>query len=294
MPAVNEIAVTFGPDRHLSGTLTVPDTEMQPLGIVLLNAGVIHRIGPHRLNVKMARRLSEAGFASLRFDLSGQGDSRAADAGLSYREQSILDLQAAMDQLGQSCGLRHFAVVGICSGADHGLACALQDDRIQGLWMLDGYAYPTWKTQALLYWKSLARRGAIGSVQWLIAKASTLPALAAQGLLTRRPQGDAISYGRPMPTVEEFSSQLEALVARGVRICMTYSGSLLNTYNYQGQFMDVFGRHPWAAQIECHYTPHLDHTLTPLAAQQEACERVAHWATQVGVPVTQVQSRRAA
>ena len=43
--------------------------------VVLLNAGIIHRIGPNRLYVQLARRLASRGHAVLRFDLAGIGDS---------------------------------------------------------------------------------------------------------------------------------------------------------------------------------------------------------------------------
>ena len=43
--------------------------------LILLNAGLVHRMGPFRLYVQMARRLAAEGYAVLRFDQSGLGDS---------------------------------------------------------------------------------------------------------------------------------------------------------------------------------------------------------------------------
>ena len=59
---MHELAVSFGPLKHLSGTLALPD-ELAPAGVgfVMLNAGVVHRIGPHRFNVRLARRLADQG-----------------------------------------------------------------------------------------------------------------------------------------------------------------------------------------------------------------------------------------
>ncbi|HEY5972738.1 MAG TPA: hypothetical protein VIT22_12400, partial [Pseudoxanthomonas sp.] len=44
--------------------------------VVLLNAGLIHRVGPFRLYVRLARELAESGFDVLRFDLPGIGDGQ--------------------------------------------------------------------------------------------------------------------------------------------------------------------------------------------------------------------------
>jgi len=64
-----------GSAPRLFGILTEP--EGAPLGptVLLLNAGLIHHIGPARLWVSLARRFAAAGMRCLRFDLSGLGDS---------------------------------------------------------------------------------------------------------------------------------------------------------------------------------------------------------------------------
>jgi hypothetical protein len=41
----------------------------------MFNMGANHRIGPRRINVKLARVLAARGVSSLRFDLGGVGDS---------------------------------------------------------------------------------------------------------------------------------------------------------------------------------------------------------------------------
>ena len=42
---------------------------------VFLSAGLLHRVGPHGLHVRLARELAQMGFSSLRVDLAGTGDS---------------------------------------------------------------------------------------------------------------------------------------------------------------------------------------------------------------------------
>ena len=75
---MNQQVCNFGTDGHLFGILTTPDEEVRVEGApiaLILNAGIVHRIGPFRLNVDIARQLAELGFSTLRMDLSGLGDS---------------------------------------------------------------------------------------------------------------------------------------------------------------------------------------------------------------------------
>ena len=123
-----EQAVTFGPDATLIGVYN-PAAASADVCCLLINAGVLHRIGPHRLNVKIARSLAQGGVASLRFDLSGRGDSRATAGTNSYSEQAVHDLRAAMDFVQRNGGPRRFIVFGICSGAVNAFQIAVADPR---------------------------------------------------------------------------------------------------------------------------------------------------------------------
>jgi alpha/beta superfamily hydrolase len=74
---MNEEAVHFGSLGSLIGIVTSAarrNNEDKP-GVVLLNPGIVHRVGPGRIYVKIARALAEQGFTVLRFDFSGIGDS---------------------------------------------------------------------------------------------------------------------------------------------------------------------------------------------------------------------------
>ncbi|MEM9411005.1 MAG: alpha/beta hydrolase, partial [Planctomycetota bacterium] len=58
---MNESVCQFGPKNNLMGILTTPDESRQvegaPIAIVL-NAGIIHRVGPFRMHVDLARQLA--------------------------------------------------------------------------------------------------------------------------------------------------------------------------------------------------------------------------------------------
>lgn len=268
---MNEIPVVFGAERHLVGTLTLP-TEGTPAkaAFVLMNAGVVHRIGPHRINVKLARHLAQLGFASLRFDLSGQGDSRVPVSALDFAQQAVADIRAAMDHVARTADVHRFVIAGICSGADNGWSTAQADPRVVGLCMLDGYAYPTPKTRWMRY--RLRARGPILSavLPWLRRKVAAL----------RLPKENQVQAegGRTPPSHADYARTMQSLVDRGVEVCVVYSGSMLPQYNYVDQYREAFAGHGFATRVRSEYQPTIDHTVTPLSAQRQLLDLVGDWA----------------
>ncbi len=268
---MNEIPVTFGAERHLIGTLALPEGNPPArTAFVLLNAGVVHRIGPHRINVKLARHLAGLGFASLRFDLSGQGDSRVPVSTLDFAQQAVADIRAAMDHLARTADVHRFVIAGICSGADNGWNTAQADPRVVGLCMLDGYAYPTPKTRWMRY--RLRARGPILS--------AVLPWLRRKWAALRTPKEDMVQAegGRTPPSREAYARTMQSLVDRGVEVCVVYTGSMLSVYNYTEQYREAFAGHGFATRVRSEYQPNIDHTVTPLSAQQRLLGLVGDWA----------------
>ena len=110
----------FGTDGHLLGILTTPDEDVRipdaPVALIL-NAGIVHRIGPFRLNVDIARDLADQGFSTLRMDLSGLGDSGPRTGKLELENRAELDAADAMAFLQNETGVNKFVIVGLCSGA---------------------------------------------------------------------------------------------------------------------------------------------------------------------------------
>src|SRR5262249_41153333 len=143
---MREKAFLFGKHRSLFGISTDPDPRTTAAGrpaVILLNAGVVHRIGPHRCSVRIARRLAAGGFPALRFDLAGIGDSAPRRDALSFAEGAVSDVVEAMDHLQKTRGARSFVLMGLCAGAVNAYETARRDARVAGALMIDGYAYPT-------------------------------------------------------------------------------------------------------------------------------------------------------
>jgi len=280
MSPMKETPLLFGPSRNLVGLWCEPDGGTPPtVCLLLVNAGVVHRIGLHRINVKIARHMAGQGVPSLRFDLAGLGDSRIVGQAAGFREQAVADIQAAMDQIERSHDIHRFAIFGICSGAFNGYAAALADARIVGLSMLDGHAFRSWKTP---WMRHLQRLQVVSPGQVLAAVRRRLAAPFQAG--TQPAVADAVDTGGDADndpvvaaTPAQFAEAMQKLVDRGVAVHIVNTGSRIDDYSYAGQFNDVFGHHPFAAQVVSEYLPEMDHSVTLLSGQQALLERLDRW-----------------
>lgn len=131
---MNEQAVVFGEPNSLVGVVTDPAAQnhRRRPAVILLNPGIVHRVGPGRIYVKIARALAAAGFVALRFDFAGIGDSAVRRDSVPFSTSAIQEAQAAMDFLHTTRGVADFILMGGCSGATVSLDTACRDPRVIG------------------------------------------------------------------------------------------------------------------------------------------------------------------
>jgi dienelactone hydrolase len=273
MPGRDEIVVRFGEADSLVGIVTPASDRAGSTAVVLLNAGVIHRVGPHRMNVRLARHLAARGFTAMRFDLSGIGDSRAALGDLSFRERSVVETRAAIDLLAREHGASRFVLFGLCSGADNGLATALVDPRVVGLAMVDPFTYVTKRALARkLVTKAKNLGGVRQTLAWGLSVAQrTVRAKLAQPAPTEEPT----QYGRVAPRADEFLGWLRQLLDRGVGIFAMYSGALGERYNDEDQLFEVFPE--LRGRVDRAWFSSANHTFTAEAEMMRLIERTTDW-----------------
>src|SRR5262249_22771678 len=136
-PLVRDEVVRFGPEGQLVGIVSHPPSGASPArpdpappaaprrAFIILNAGVLHRVGPHRPHVVLARRLAAIGLAGLRLDLGGIGDSTTSSDATSFRDSAVADTRVAMTGLTGVLRAERFVLFGVCSGADNAIATAI-------------------------------------------------------------------------------------------------------------------------------------------------------------------------
>ena len=238
---MKEKAFRFGKSESLIGIISDPVVaHRNGPAIIILNSGLLPRVGPNRLHVKIARELASVGFVVLRFDLSGIGDSKVRSDNLPFEKSSKKETQEAMDFLTSVRGVQEFILMGICSGADIAFQVACVDSRVVGIAPIDfytarsiRYSLYTIGRRALNYWswrsvimgrrdvRSILRKIAGSTHMLRVANASS--------------QADE---GSRMPTREKLISGFHSLMQRGVHICLIYSVGPAY-YNYRLLFKDA-------------------------------------------------------
>lgn len=109
--------------------------------VIVLNAGLVHRVGPQRLHVVLLRQLAAAGFTGLRFDFSGIGDSPPRTDLMPYTQSTLRELRQAMDAMAERCGCQRFVIAGLSSGALVSIAAAGDDARVAGVCTLNPHGF---------------------------------------------------------------------------------------------------------------------------------------------------------
>lgn len=263
-----ERVVPLRPERPLAAIATDPPAPRAVPDVLLVNAGVIHRIGPHRLHVRLARRLAEAGHRTLRMDLSGIGDSGAIPDRIDFRTSAVADIRAALDTVTATAHPTAGAIVfGLCSGADNALAAAAADPRIVGLVLVDPPAYAT--PQA----RRRALRARLGDPRFW----ATLPTRVLRRLRPARAaasDGDSEGSRQPPPQAD-YGRQLRTLADRGVRVLAIYTAAQGVRFNHADQLFEAFP--DLRGRIDVRLFDAANHTFTPLAQQSALIDAVAAW-----------------
>jgi hypothetical protein len=280
---VNERPVCFGPARSLSGILTEPEGggAGRP-AVLLLNAGLLHRVGPNRLYVTLARRLAALGLPVLRFDYSGLGESEARRDALTLEESMLDEGLEAMSFLEAEGVARTFVPMGLCAGAEQSQRLAHADARVVGAVLIDGYAYRTpgyyareiaRHVRSPQSWRRLAERP--GALLRVLAPSRAVASSPAPG--DRNPGG--VDFVREFPSREVCREQLETIVGRGVELYLLFTGGgMAELYNHRGQFAATFPSLRDHARIRLDFMPLADHTFTLRGEQDAVVASIAAWA----------------
>jgi pimeloyl-ACP methyl ester carboxylesterase len=243
--------------------------------VIVLNAGVLHRVGPHRLHVTLTRRLAGRGFASVRMDLGGIGDSVASSDATTFRESAVADTRAAMTSLGESLGAQRFVIFGVCAGADNAIATALVDERVIGIVLVDAAVYATPRSLLRQVRRQLARPGgAPQTLRW----AARLARNRLRRDLARLRRGlgaEPPAQGRENPPIAAFRAQLRTLADRDVRVLSIYAGIHGENYNHDDQLYEAFPE--LRGRIDRAYFPEANHTFTQLADQAALIDATERW-----------------
>ncbi len=286
---MNEQALLFGKSRSLVGVLTDPPeapTATDLPAFVLLNAGLVHRVGPHRMFVQMARNLAAMGFVVLRFDHSGIGDSKIRDDHLPFEQSAISETREAMQCLSTLRGSKRFVLVGLCSGTFTSFRTARGDARVVGIVLLNALLESpetiSEEAAADAFSRKIARSYWHSKIflpqSWLkfiTGKASYKQICRVLYLQLRSPlmRRRYDNYGP-----KQVVADLRALVDRGVKLFFVYSEGTGVLEYFRLTLGDEISRIISNGKLTVEIMRETDHTFTLLRHQTRLLKLVCSWA----------------
>lgn len=275
---MKEKIVRFGASESLIGVISSPDLprgdQSNKPAIIIINAGSVHKVGPFRLHVEMARWLASNGYLCLRFDLSGQGESqKQINESYSRADQVLIDMQSALDYLQNTYEQSAVISIGLCTGADNAHRIAVNDDRIVGVVWIDGYGYRTLKysinkfvgrlSKPVSFCKAIVNR---------LNKNTVIDRGDVEGFAV-----DGDQYYWELPPIDIYRRDMAQLSKRAVRCLYIYSGGVQSYYNYQGQMKDAFKGEEFVSSFREIYFPKADHTFFIRKDRKWMFDQLAGW-----------------
>ncbi len=292
---MNETVLTFGPSHSLVGILAdapIPNRR----AVIVLNAGLIHRVGPSRVYVRIARRLAAEGYPTLRIDLGGIGDSGPGDDRLTYEARVLAEARQAMDVLASEHGIAEFIFAGHCAGAANSFHVAAADPRVTGVLLinLEGGSnewadYDREKKQARFYgayfrdrlrdpasWRKLlsGRANPVNIVRtlWGSQVRDRLRTL----LFRSRRTSSAEAAALP-PAMAQARGELDSLLARGVKVLFIHSEGGTGLEFVRVTLGDHLERAIASGAAQLDILPQSDHTFTVRRSQAQLTETIVTW-----------------
>ncbi len=280
----SERALLFGEQGSLLGIMTRPLAPAPPDGrpvVVILNTGIVHRIGHHRMYVTLSRRLASAGHTVLRFDFSGIGDSAPREQPLAPLESCLADIREALDWLQRSCQATRFLLVGLCAGADHAALYAAGDPRVVGLVLMDPTLPPTGRYYFHYVMQRLTNLRSWVSVA--TGRSGLLTSFLARWRYTLKH-----SLGKPAsahpPLHARLAASYGATARGGVRVLAAFTAPSTR-HSYPQQMIDAFPQFRALDHLQIAHFPDSDHLFSAQEQRERLLRLIGDWiAALPGVP----------
>lgn len=276
---MREVTIKVGQPIPLQGIASLPANQQSKLGVILLNSGIMHRVGACRLTVKVARRITEElGIHCLRFDFSGIGDSGPRRAGNpDYDAIPVQEVQEVMDYCQQQYGIERFILYGLCSGADIACKAAELDDRVTSVIQVDGYSYPTWKSYFLHYLqRTISIKAWLNRFKKIFGLSSNTSS--AKQVLTagNDDQNFEIPLFPQIPPKNTVHQRLSTIVNKNISLYCAFAGKSLNYY-YQNQYLDCMSTIEFGDQLRLDHFPGASHIFTEPKYQEKLVKSIVRY-----------------
>ncbi len=281
---MEEKAIRFGAEKSLVGILTLPKKENRQdnlPAVIILNSGLLHRVGPNRIYVRMARELAAAGITVFRFDFAGVGDSAKDNSQRSYEERNVAATRAAMDMLTKKENITSFMMTGICSGADISFQAARIDRRITGIAPIDFYSLPSTAYLLNAYKKRLVTPQSWGN---LFSGKSEVFSILKKVFTNITFLKTATASDNTAPNAQknleaDIVAGFQELADRQLNLRFIFSAGSPAYFNYQTIFAKKVAPLSTARKFSIDYFETADHGFTLQYHQQQLIDAIKAWAS---------------
>jgi alpha/beta superfamily hydrolase len=279
-PGIRETAVWLdGEARQHFGILTEPVDGSARHAIVMITSTFGYRIGPNRMHVVAARHFAAMGVATLRFDLSHTGDSRAdvfARANAPYDMSAIADVRRAYRLLAAR-GYASLALGGVCAGAFMAWRTGMRDREISQMLLVNPEAfmpieYALRDHQRMLQvrppFREMLRteRNPLRIAGIFASRALTLGRIIREYTVARVPV-----VFRP----SSLTADIGRVGARGARLSIIFSSDDNGVEEFHRVLGPSLKRHTRGGHLSLAYIEGADHSFTPRWATRTLVKHMA-------------------
>jgi len=287
---VNDIALSFDCEGDtLQAVLSTPAEGHAELGVLIVVGGPQYRVGSHRQFRLLAQELAQSGFAAMRFDVRGMGDSTGSQRDFEAIGPDILAALHAMQAAHPS--LQRFVLWGLCDAASAALmhcadaAPSEHAPAIAGLVLLNPWvrsAQSLAQTHVKHYYSSRLRQADF----WRKLLRGGVAFSALTGLMRNL----RLALRKPSPTLGGSDRVLsfQSRMAQGWQSSQSPKLLILSGQDLTAQEFLAYAQSAadWKTllndpQLTRHDCPQADHTFSNHAARAEVASLTCQWLRQL-------------
>ncbi|MHC4380883.1 MAG: alpha/beta fold hydrolase [Planctomycetota bacterium] len=262
--------------------------EDSRLGVILLNPGLNHRVGPHRMHVRIARHLAALGVHCARFDFSGLGDSDVRQGEVDLKDCILQEVDAVARHLCSGHGVERVLLIGLCAGGGAAFLASGELPSVVGAALLNTRRFDE-NQEAVESWRSTSETRMDARFYWRVAlfRASSWKRLfsgrSSVGKVIRATLFHLRERLFPNRTLKaartRILQELEELHTKQVRLLF-----LASETDISADLMRFLFRDGSAEGHELVWIPRTDHTFTWGWSQERLLQELSRWVESFAAP----------